>query len=91
MLQKFSNWWKHEKKSSKILSVSAILLVVFSFVVGGVMGISYSSVNSMPDTLTSKMGDLSDPDLIGISLIPGINLTGPFLATDSGGKTYQMY
>ena len=96
MFLKIKNWWKQEKRTSKILSLSALLLVLFSLVLGGVIGTSYAA-QTLPDKLTAGMGSLSSDDMFAVDLFPSLTgddkilLTAPFIATDSTGKTYQMY
>lgn len=95
MFQKIKMWWNHEQKASKVLISVASLLVIFSFVVVGIVGISYAATGSLPNTLVTAIKTHEDgsrtnlfPELSGsdrISLVP-------FVARDSTGTTtYYMY
>ena len=84
MFLKIKNWWKQEKRTSKILSLSALLLVLFSLVLGGVIGTSYAA-QTLPDKLTAGMGSLSSDDMFAVDLFPSLTgddkilLTAPFV------------
>lgn len=93
MIQKIKSWWKKESKSSKILSTIAVMLFVFSIVIGSILGISFAASTSLPEklltnTLYSEDGyrvnlflELSGDDIISLT---------PFVATE-GDTTYHMY
>ena len=94
MFQKIKKWWNHEQKASKILVTVASLLVIFSFVVVGIVGVSYAAVDSLPDTLKTSIEIHEDgsrtnlfPGLSGDDIISLV----PFTAQDSYGNTYYMY
>ena len=94
MFQKIKKWWNHEQKASKILVTVASLLVIFSFVVVGIVGVSYAAVDSLPDTLKTSIEIHEDgsrtnlfPGLSGDDIISLV----PFTAQDSSGNTYYMY
>lgn len=94
MFQKIKAWWNHEQKASKVLVTVASLLVIFSFAVVGIVGISYAATTSLPNTLKTTIKTHEDGSRT--NLFPGlsgsdvISLT-PFIAQDSSGTVYYMY
>ena len=94
MLQKVKNWWKHEKKSSKVLTVSAAFLIVFSMILIGVVGVSFAA-SSLPDSLTT--GSIFDENNNRVNLFPELTSPEdrialiPFTGTDSSNNTYIIY
>lgn len=93
MIQKIKSWWKKESKSSKILSTIAVMLFVFSIVIGSILGISFAASTSLPEKLLTNT--LYSDDGYRVNLFPElsgddiISLT-PFVATE-GDTTYHMY
>ena len=54
MIQKIKSWWKKESKSSKILSTIAVMLFVFSIVIGSILGISFAASTSLSEKLLTN-------------------------------------
>ena len=93
MVEKIKKWWKNEQKNSKFLLAFSVFLVVFSIILGSFLSVSFAV--SLPDELTTSMGELESGGF-AISLFPSltgedaISLSAPFLATGNG-ETFQMY
>lgn len=93
MVRRVQAWWHKENRASKILSIGAFILLVFSFLFVGVFRSSFAASSTLPEKLITNT--LYSDDGYRVNLFPSlsgsdiISLT-PFVASD-GNKTYHMY
>lgn len=88
MLKRVENWWYHEKKAKKVLTVFSIFLIIFSVFLGSAIGASLAA--GFPKNLVTSREDFESGATV--SLISGIYLSSKFLATDTTtGTQYVMY
>ncbi len=92
MLDNIKNWWKQERKSSKVLMIFSCLFIAVFVITIANFGISFAA--ALPETLVSDTLFRDDgyrvnlyPELRGEDII---SLT-PFVATDTSSNTYHMY
>ena len=74
------NWWKNEKKASKILMIFAAFLIVFSVIIGRVSNVSFAA--DIPDRMTSSIQSFED-GYPAFGLFDGITLGSVFVASDA--------